>query len=955
MESVLKTLKNFNFVYFGIYIDAFRNTNNELKKRALLPNGWDSIDCVKMENVWDKNYGIARKPNAVAINTELSNITTIDVDKPDECDILDDLLKECKFYVKTKKGYHFYFKNDEEIPRRKMCGVADVNTHLLYLCPEYQEFKFNNTVDNEYTNKKTGKVVKTKKYVGYELIGDKYKYEIVKKEKLVAMSDKIKEWCIKLINTDNKNVVKREKKEKEVMITDPNHETNIFDIEQMTAIYDIFHDGNLFDNYASWRDIAYISRHLNNSEEGFKLFDKYSRKADKYKLEPEINNRLAFYGNNEYEENFEYGWVLHKCKKLNKGLFADCLKKLYVKKTLDSTKIKTQHIYINENKKYFDNWMNKSKVMMIKSAYGTGKTTAFKNIIKDYKPKKILFITYRQSLAWSLLDELKNDFGFDSYQNRAEFDIKTKERLIIQLDSIHLLRGTVNMFTNKCSYPEYDLVVLDEMEGLLNHLSFSKLNQLIIEHTLQQILKRSDKVLCLDGDLADRSVDYIESIFNDDYFILENTYKPNKKHFIFMNNKNSFDEKIEEALKSKKKIVVVSMSSKECEIIREKYEDKYKVVIHNGIQKNKKLLLDVNKYWKKCDILVYSPTVESGVDFTQVHFDMCFGLLSSESTSYRAFLQMMNRVRNFKDNNINVYTGTLSFKEYDAIFTYNDVEAELYSDMDKTPLIKVLIHNKVEENNTRTYFMPCLLELIKNKGHTFEYIETKRTKKEDKEEVYNKKACILEARDITKEELTTIIQNERRNIDNRDDYFAKEKMLYKLRWHLDDLDEETFDKIYNKNSILQNYALYKMSDEDRKEEKYNYLKKIKFDKVDMIKKIEECIDEEIDYDKINKIINSKRYKVLFSNNKKVKSLVSTNGINGIISNYGLRVNREKINDKVNGKSVTTYKYVVDNMDIINEYLDRMDNKVEVVKEMEIEDGWKADFDEEGKVIGASRL
>lgn len=934
MDSVLKTLKSNDFTYFGIYMDAFRNNDGELKKRTLLPNGWDTIESVKMENVWDKNYGITRKPNGVAINTELSNISTIDVDKPDECEILNDLLSECKFYVKTKKGYHFYFKKDEELARRKMCGVADINTHLLYLCPEYQEFKFNNTVDNEYTNKKTGKVIKTKKYVGYELIGDKYKYEIIKSTKLVEMSPKVKEWCIKLINTDNKNVVKREKKEKEIKIIDPNFETNIFDLEQMTAIYDIFHESKLFESYASWRDIAYISRHLNNSEEGFKLFDKYSRKADKYKLELEINNRLAFYGNNEYEEEFQYGWVLHKCKKLNRGLFAECLKKLYVKKTLDSTKIKTKHIYIDENKKYFDNWMTNNKVMMIKSAYGTGKTTAFKNIIRDYQPKKILFITYRQSLAWSLLDELKNDYGFDSYQNRSEFDIKTKERLIIQLDSIHLLRGVVNMFTNKASYPEYDLVVLDEMEGLLNHLSFSKLSQITVEHTLQQILKKSNKILCLDGDLADRSVDYIDSIFKNEYFILENTFRPNKKHFIFMNNKNIFDGKIEEALKNKKKIVIVSMSSKECEIIREKYSGKYKVVIHNGIQKNKKMLLNVNKYWGDADILVYSPTVESGVDFTQIHFDMCFGLLSSESTSYRAFLQMMNRVRNFKDNNVNIFTGSISFKEYDAIFTYNDVEAELYNDIEKSPLIKVLIHNKVEENNTRTYFMPCLLELIKNKGHTFEYVETARTKKDDKEDVYDKKACILEARDITKEELNKIIQNERKNIDNRDDYFAKEKMLYKLRWHLDEINEETLDKIYNKSGILQNYALIKIEKEDRNLEKYEFLKKVKFDKIDMIKKIEECIDEDIDYDKINKIINSKRYKVLFSNDKKVKSISTTNGINGILSNYGLRVNRKKINDKVDGKSVTTYKYIVDEMDIIKEYVDRVDNEVEVMEELE---------------------
>jgi len=298
----------------------------------------------------------------------------------------------------------------------------------------------------------------------------------------------------------------------------------------------------------------------------------------------------------------------------------------------------------------------------------------------------------------------------------------------------------------------------------------------------------------------------------------------------------------------------------------------------------------------------------------------------------------MNRVRNFKDSNINVYTGTLSFKEYDAIFTYTDVEAELYTDIDKTPLIKVLIHNKVEENNTRTYFIPCLLELIKNKGHTFQYIETLKAKKKDnEEEIYNKKECILEARDITKEELNVIIQNERRNIDNREDYFAKEKMLYKIRWHLDELDEETLDKIYNKNGILQNYALIKLEKEERGLEKYEYLKKVKFDKVDIIKSIMEHVNENIDYEKINKIVNSKKYKVLFSNDKKVKTISTTNGLNGIFNNYGFEVNRKKSNKKTDGKCVTTYKYVVDEMKIIKEYIDRVDNEVEVMRDVEVDD------------------
>jgi len=132
MDSVLKTLNAYNFVYFGIYIDAFKNLDGELKKRALLPNGWDSIDNVNMTNVWDKNYGISRKPNAVAINTELSNITTIDVDKPNECEILDDLLNECKFMLRLKRGITSILRKMTKYQDVK-CVVLQISIHTYYI------------------------------------------------------------------------------------------------------------------------------------------------------------------------------------------------------------------------------------------------------------------------------------------------------------------------------------------------------------------------------------------------------------------------------------------------------------------------------------------------------------------------------------------------------------------------------------------------------------------------------------------------------------------------------------------------------------------------------------------------------------------------------------------------------------------------------------------------------
>jgi hypothetical protein len=955
MENVITTLENFGFVYFGVYIDAFTNGDGKIEKRTILPTGWQTFAETSLNLIWDKNYGILREPNAVAVLTELSNISTIDVDRPDECAILDKLKKECKFYVKTRKGFHFYYKNNKDLERRKMCGVADINTQLLYICPEYQEFRYTSSQVVEYKNKKGGKSA-VKKYTGYELFGDKYKYEMIKSDKLVEMSSEVVDWCKQLI-MNNKTKVRNvaERKEKS-FITDPNIEIKIFNIEQLRAIYEIFSNSiifeedkekpfNLFSEFTTWRDIGYISRHLNNSEEAFKLFDEYSRKVVKYKNACEIDNRIAYYQNNKYEEQFEYGGVLHKCKKLNKKLFSECLLTLYSQNMFASTKIKTQYLFVEDNFKYFDDWIENKKVLMVKSPYGTGKTHAFKELIKKYDFKRVLFITYRQSLAWNLIIDLEK-LGFKSYQDRKkeELDLKKEDKLIIQLDSIHLLRTKMNMFSKEAVYPQYDLVVMDEIEGILNHMSFSKINQLSIEHILRQILIKSTKILCLDGDLGNRSVDYIDSVFKNNYFILENKYISTKKEFIFTNDKELFEKKMDESIKAGKKIVVPSMIARECENIRIKYGEDKKVIVHTSIERNKKILMDVNNKWNTADILTYSPCVEAGVDFTvEQYFDDCFGILSNDSTSYRAFSQMLNRVRYLKNNTIWIYTGTFNFKEYDAIYTYNDVEEDMFLDVEKTPLVNILIHNKVEENNTRSYFIPCFLQMIKDKGYTFKYIEKEKDKKAEKKDEreinYNKKELILNSEDITQERLTQIMKNEAANIDNREDYYAKEKMLYKLRWHLEEINEEVLDNIYNKNHVLKNYLLTKIEKEDRDLKKFEYLKKSKFDKIDYMTEIMECVEDGVvNYDKINKIVNNKKFKTLFSKNKQNKKIESPKSVNSLLETYGYKISSKKKNKKVDKKVITTYNYFVEEIKIIQDYNKRIENEeadaLELLKDVE---------------------
>jgi streptomycin 6-kinase len=77
--------------------------------------------------------------------------------------------------------------------------------------------------------------------------------------------------------------------------------------------------------------------------------------------------------------------------------------------------------------------------------------------------------------------------------------------LIIQLDSLVRLNKKDDI-TQKKYVPNYDLIVVDEMEGILSHFNAKTLkNKQITCDILSQLLKETNKIFCLHGDLHNRS------------------------------------------------------------------------------------------------------------------------------------------------------------------------------------------------------------------------------------------------------------------------------------------------------------------------------------------------------------------------------------------------------------------------------------------------------------------
>ena len=152
-----KELFGDKFIYWGIHLktEGFK-ADGKPRKKATFPVGYDKVEKPTIKNF--KSNGKDIIPNGIILLQEKSNYSSIDVDIPEECEVLEQMFQDCKQIHKTKNGFHFIFKHND-LPRSN-CGIVDINTNLFFV-PEYR---------NEYN----------------EVIGN---YEIIKNEGLIDIPE----------------------------------------------------------------------------------------------------------------------------------------------------------------------------------------------------------------------------------------------------------------------------------------------------------------------------------------------------------------------------------------------------------------------------------------------------------------------------------------------------------------------------------------------------------------------------------------------------------------------------------------------------------------------------------------------------------------------------------------------------------------------------------------------
>jgi Ca2+-binding EF-hand superfamily protein len=425
------------------------------------------------------------------------------------------------------------------------------------------------------------------------------------------------------------------------------------------------------DEYFYWSKIGMILRNLNQDpEKCFEMFNTFSMKSmNKYKSKQDIIKYWKTFRDNR-KNKISVGTLFLWCKE-EKISFTN-------NKSLESIidEYPVRKLELNQDVSYIDQryfpiekigelWPN--KLIGIQSEKGTGKTTTlFKYIFDQNKllpSDSVLFISSRRTFGIKLLGDIKK-FGFKLYSECKEYYID-HNRMICQLDSI------LRLTSDKFKY-----VIIDECESLMRYITsthFTKnIKANLIVSNLESKIAEAEKVIIMDADLCDRSINYFKDILNLDQSeikLVVNKFQPYSEYSVKYMAYSTWLKVLIDKIDNNKKIVIPTASNNQAKdlklLIQSHYPDKKILLIHRETNENEKLdqVINVNEKWSKYDIIIYTPSVCMGISFDAEYFDHIFAYGCENSLGSQEFCQMLHRIRTPSEKAI--YMTLDKYAEYD--------------------------------------------------------------------------------------------------------------------------------------------------------------------------------------------------------------------------------------------------------------------------------------------------
>jgi len=512
--------------------------------------------------------------------------------------------------------------------------------------------------------------------------------------------DTLKEfWKSTLIcNTEDYTIVYKEEDTEDVVFQEPTLKSSKpVDLAHIEKILMLL-PNKYVEEYFYWSKIGMILRNLNQEPlQCFEIFNTFSKRSvDKYKGKPDVLKHWKTFKDNR-KNKISLGTLFLWCKE-EKISFTTNKSLESIINDYPMRKLEINHEVKTINERYFpisvmkELWSNHegafstnhegasktnhegafstNKLIGIQSEKGTGKTTCLFKYIFDNQGQilkdddSVLFISSRRTFGIKLLGDIKK-FGFKLYSDCKEYYID-HERMICQLDSI--LRLTTETFK---------YVIIDECESLMRYITsshFTKNNKAtLIVSKLESMIAEADKVIIMDADLCDRSVNYFKDILsvdNSQVKLVVNTFQVYSEYTVKYMAYSTWLKVLMDKIGGNKKIVIPTASNNQAKdlklLIQAHHPDKKILLIHRETNENEKLdqVINVNEKWSKYDIVIYTPSVCMGISFDEEYFDYIFAYGCENSLGSQEFCQMLHRIRKPSDQSI--YLALDKYVEYEA-------------------------------------------------------------------------------------------------------------------------------------------------------------------------------------------------------------------------------------------------------------------------------------------------
>ena len=316
-----------------------------------------------------------------------------------------------------------------------------------------------------------------------------------------------------------------------------------------------------------------------------------------------------------------------------------------------------------------------SKVNYYASDMGSGKTKQMVKFVNKNLNFPVLIISCKISLA----NDLKSNFSDFEMYNLETTDMKTSKHLIIQAESLHRLKL------------DYDIVIIDEAFSLRTQMFSMKTHKehiTVNQWTLLKQIRTCSKVILMDADVNIPTLEFYSELSNEKITLYRNCFNnPNKPQINIICGKfELFAEQMYNELEQGNRVVFCTNSkikgAKIIDYLEKLHIDdgeilEKNVYYHSGnpfpshVQNNGKDYT-VRDDFIKYELVLYSPTISQGVDFNVEHFNVMYGYYTNGSNNCFQFKQQTGRIRNLKNNVINIFTSSIiKTEEY-----WDDVELE---------------------------------------------------------------------------------------------------------------------------------------------------------------------------------------------------------------------------------------------------------------------------------------